>query len=285
MSTPGPVLGPCEAWINGNDVVACCSAATPASSDAQAMLEVIAIEASMALFEISGRQFTGLCSRTVRPARQMCDCWGPVSLGLGPWYWSSAVPGIGGMGWRNESGDRLGCQPMSSVKLSGYPVREILAVTIDGDVLPSTDSDGHPNYRLDKWRELVRLDAPGPPVVRRSWPSCQNFSLDSGPGTFFVEYRSGVEPPELGRRAAAQLACQLFLQCAGKDCVLPPGTTKVSRQGISVERGLLANWFDPTKSTGLAALDMFLKAYWGRAGGRRPAVYSPDVSAYPRRVL
>ncbi|MFL5309679.1 MAG: hypothetical protein ACJ79H_04405 [Myxococcales bacterium] len=244
------------------------------------LLDVMALEASMALFEISGRQFTGLCGPvTVRPCRGSCGCWG--SAAAGPWYWSSAPYGFGwAWGWRNECGDRCGCEPMSRVKLAGYPVREIVEVKIDGVVVDPA------SYRLDRWRYLTRMDDPGPPVVRRHWPSCQNMSLeDDQPGTFSVSYRYGVDPPQLGRDAAAELGCQLYLQCADSDsCLLPEGTTKVDREGITIERGLLANWFDPTKPTGLPRLDTFLKAYWATRGRRRPMTFSPDVPPFPLRM-
>jgi hypothetical protein len=283
MSVPGPVLGPCEAWIDGADVADCCSKADVGSDTS--LLDMVAIEASMALFEISGRQFTGLCDRTVRPCRQECDCWGPASLGLGPWAWSSAGPPNWRWGWTNECGDRCGCEPLSRVKLNGYPVREIVEVKIDGDVLAADDDDGNPNYRLDGWRWLVRMDTPGDPVTANRWPSCQNLALeDTEDGTFSVSYRHGVDPPELGRRAAAALACQLYLSCSGGDCVLPAGATKVTRQGVQIDRGLLVNWFDPQKATGVPAIDLFLRGYWRTRSGRRPAVFSPDVQRFARRV-
>lgn len=280
MSVPGPVLGPCASWISGADVAACCSAAQVGSS--VQLLDAVAIEASMALYEISGRQFSGICSRTVRPTRDPCSCWGPASLGL-PYYWSMGFSGIGPWGWWNENGDRRGCNPMSIVRLAGYPVREITGIKIDGVVLPPLDGNGHPNYRLDKWRELVRMADPGPPYRQRFWPSCQNMDLDSSqPGTFEVSYHWGVDPPQLGRDAAAQLACQLWAACNGQACALPAGATKVVRQGVEIDRGLLANWFDPTKATGLVHVDLFLKAYWSRTAKRRSLVWSPDVQGFAR---
>lgn len=288
MSIPGPVLGPTVAWIDAVDVAECCG--VDLDSVGPALLDQVALEASMALYEISGRQFTGLCDRTVRPCRDACGCWGSPSLGLGPWTWSMASWGWGGNGggwwWTNECGDRCGCGSLSTVRLAGYPVREIVEVKIDGVVLPYLDGGGHPNYRLDSWRDLVRMDDPGPPAQPRTWPACQQLALDSDQqGTFEVSYRWGVDPPELGRRAAAEIACQLYMSCAGAECKLPAGTTRVVRQGVTVERSLLANWFDPTKATGLVATDLFLRAYWSdRQGRRRPAVFSPDVQPYARRV-
>ncbi len=282
---PGPLLGPCGSWITGDDVAAC---ARVDYSSNPAVFDRCAYEASMALYEISGRKFTGLCQRLVRPVRNGCSCW-PISYGMGPWYWMSTPWGYGGASWlwRNEQGDAFGCQPMSRINLAGYPVRKILRVLIDGVVLPELDPDtGAPNWRLDEWRYLTRCDEPGNPEQPRFWPGCQNMSLDDDqPGTFSIDYQWGVDPPSLGRGAAVELANQIFLACGGHECVLPAGAVRVERQGITVERGLLANWADPNKAVGLVQVDLFLQAYWkGGRSGRVGAVWSPDRAGFARPV-
>lgn len=287
---PPPTLGPCQAWIAGEDMVGKCKIA---DSVDQSILDVAAIEASMALYEISGRQFPGTCERTVRPCADPCGCgWGgPSSIGYGPWNWTmNGSWGAGAWGWWSEWGDKLGCQPMSKVWLAGYPVRKILTVLIGGVELPEFDVDtGARNWRLDNRRELIRMDAPAvaPSVAAttRFWPGCQNMSLDDDqPGTFSVTYQWGVDPPQLGRDAAVEIACQFLAAFDGQNCALPAGATKVTRQGIQVERGLLANWFNPAQPTGLVHLDAFLKAYWRTRAGRRSAVWSPDIQPFGRRV-
>lgn len=282
MSTPappGPTLGPCTAWIGADELAACCDGLADADP---AALETFAVEACMALFEVSGRQFTGLCERTVRPSAQPCSCFGGSTAAGFDWRWASSVYGSLGLGqwWANECGDRMGCGSVSSVKLAGYPVRQITQVKIDGAVI---DPAG---YRLDGWRHLVRLDDPGPPVVTNRWPACQNMSLAGDqPGTFEVSYLHGVDPPQLGRDAACQLGCQLFLSCNGATCQLPAGVTKVVRQGVEIDRELLASWLDPKKGTGLVLVDTFLAAYGGKMRqSRRPAIHSPDVQRFARRV-
>ncbi len=275
MSIPGPVLGPAVSWLTADDVASCCG--IDIATVGPSLLDTVAIEASMALYEISGRQFTGLCERTVRPCADRCGCWGGTVASSGMWQWASYP--YGGWSWWNECGDKCGCRPLSKVRLSGYPVREILEVKIDGAVV---DPAG---YRLDGWRDLVRLDDPADPTNPRRWPGCQTLSLnDDQPGTFSVSYAFGVDPPELGRQAAAQIACQLFAACQGQECQLPAGVARVVRQGIEIERGLLANWFDKTKATGLVAVDLFLASYSATRGRRRPSVWSPDVQSYARRV-
>lgn len=283
MSSPGPVLGPCEAWISGDEVAASCPGCT--FGDAT-FYDVVAVEASMALYEVSGRVFTGPCPYLVRPCRDPCQCWGPTSLGSGPfmWSWDATWGGLGGWSWANEFGPRVGCGVVSKVTLNGYPVTEIIEVKIDGTVLDPLDANGNRNWRLDRWRHLVRLDDPVTGLPRR-WPACQDLSLDdTAQGTWSVSYRSGVQPPELGRRAAVDLACQLALSAGGQDCDLPTGATRVTRQGVTVDRGLLLNWFDRRVSTGIASLDLFLAAYWPTRAQRRSAVWSPDTQRYPLRM-
>lgn len=283
---PRPVMGPCTQWISGQNVADCARAdygLTPT------VFDTVAYNATLALYEISDRRFPGICERTVRPCRDGCSCWltGPVSYGFGPAFWTGTPWGFGGWGWYNESGDKFGCSPMSKVRLAGYPVSEIVEVLIDGAVIPEFDPDtGAREWRLDKWRYLVRMDKPGNPSQPRFWPSCQNMSLDDDqPGTFAVTYRWGTDVPQLGRDAAVEVANQLWLACGGQECVLPAGATRVVRQGIEVDRGLLANWMDETKGTGLVNLDLFLNAYGhGKKAGRRSALWSPDIQSFARRV-
>lgn len=287
---PRPVMGPCTQWISGEDVAGCTRVDY---GEQPAVFDAAAYDAGMALFEISQRQFPGICERKVRPCRDDCGCWlnGPISYGMGPWFWTTVPWGFGGAwAWANERGDSFGCKPMSRVRLAGYPVSQILEVLIDGVVLPEFDPDsGFRNWRLDKWRYLVRMDLPGVDggsATPRFWPSCQNMSLDTDqPGTFSVTYKWGTDVPHLGRAAAVELANQFFLACGGQDCVLPTGVVRAVRQGIEIERGLLANFLDPTKPTGLVQLDAFLAAYCrGQRGGRKSALWSPDVQQFARKL-
>jgi hypothetical protein len=287
-----PVLGPCYPWINGDDVAACTSfdyGMTPW------IFDTVAAEASAALYEIAGRRFPGVCSRTVRPCANSCSCWfgGPVSYGFQPAWWTGSpwAFSAGGWGWYNETGDRFGCDPMSRVRLAGYPVRRVTSVTIDGVDLPEFDPDlGFRNWRLDGWKWLTRMDTPstGPGTVYQPqfWPGCQNLSLDADqPGTFEITYDWGTDVPFIGKQAATELANQLFLACSGQQCVLPAGVQRVVRESVEIERGLLVNWMDTTKATGLVALDTFLTAYaGGQRAARKSAIWSADQQQFARKL-
>lgn len=284
MSTPpGPTLGPCVAWCSGEDI-ALCRGDTTASEFSR--FDGVAVEASMVLFELSGRQFSGLCSQTVRPCRLDCGCtwWLPSDVALPTWGW---WPGsIYGWGWGFDGGSRsCGCQPESRVKLAGYPVRAITEVKIDGVVLAELDIDGDRNWRLDGWRWLTRMDKPGTPGDVRRWPGCQNLSLDDDqPGTFAVSYEFGVSPPPLGVSAAAQLASELFNACdVDAECALPERVTKVVRQGVTMDRVITAATALRAGNSGIELVDAFIAGY-GNDTRRRPAVFSPDVQRFARRV-
>lgn len=278
----GPTHGPCNTWINGGDVFEF-DEALVAGQESAYLLEDAAAIASDVMFAMSGRLFPGICTRTVRPCRTSCGCWGSLSLGLGPWYWTSSYYGFGDWGWYNEGGDRCGCETLSKVRLAGYPVREIVEVLIDGVVLPPLDGDGHPNWRLDSSRNLVRMDSPGPPSVVRTWPGCQNLALDAAQaGTFQITYTWGSDVPALGKLAACQLAREIYKAQTLQACALPAKAVKVVRQGVTVERVVAFADMIRMGASGLSLVDMFIGTVNPSKARRRSAVYSPDVQAFAR---
>lgn len=241
--------GPCETWITADDVTDCCS-----TTSSSGTLEWAAQMASDILFELSGHRYSGVCEATVRPCADRVSCWTP------------------NLHWRAAD---CACRRLSSVRLAGYPVREILEVVIDDTVIDPYD------YRLDRSRELVRLNGD-------IWPSCQRLDLDSGEGTFFVTYAYGVDPPLAGKGAAAQLACQIAEQCPGADnpagdCDLPEGTVRMTRQGLTIDTQQLGLWLLGSLRTGMPLVDIFLSAY-GAPKQRRTALLVPEQDPWPLRV-
>ena len=280
---PGPVLGPCQTWIEGEDLVALCGADPIA--DAQ-LLDAIAVSVSMLAYSASGRQFPGICERTVRPCGDPQNgCW-TYNWGAGVyawwgwgagygWGWYGPPMGLGG----NQSGPLCGCSPLSRVKLSGYPVREIVEVKINGDVLPATYTDGSPQYRLDEWQFLTRMNDPanGQNAV---WPGCQVLALDdTEQGTFSVTYKYGASPPPMGILACEQLGCEFFAAFSGGDCKLPNNVTKIVRQGLTQERITPLAAALRMGATGILAWDSFLADVNPNGLRRRPAIWSPGYSA------
>lgn len=287
---PGTVAqpGPCSAWINGDDVANQGKEIAGVGSDTW-RLDDVAYAASEILYGLSGRQFPGVCQRTVRPYPQAgCNGWSNPALGLGPWawLWTGGWGAAPGWGWYGGEGGSMfhSCGALSTVKLA-YPTREILEVKIGGEVLPEIDPDtGQPNWRLDGRRYLVRTAIPGPPAQDRFWPSCQDLSMpDSEAGTFAITHTWGADVPPVGRMAAAQLARELWAAINGNACALPTKVTKVVRAGITLERVVPIAQMLREGSTGLQFVDAFIATYNPNGLTSRSAVFSPDVQQIARR--
>lgn len=267
-------FGPCAPWITGDDVLDC-GALEGVGTDAS-VLDAVAESASAILYYATAGLFPGECSRTVRPCRDACGCFARSS---GASYRWTSTP----WGWAwlaaDGCGDRCGCGSTSVVKLAGSPVRSITSVKVDGVALVAGD------YRLDRGRYLVRLSDPGPPVVRHSWPACQDLTLaDTEEGTFSIAYTWGADPPAAGVAAAVALARELWVACNGGTCQLPGRVTRVVRQGVTIERATSIAGMILEGSTGLPAVDAFIAAANPRGARKRPAVFSPDVRGYGLRA-
>lgn len=282
--TNEPSLGPFLSWCDPDDVISICP---DASGSDTAILEGWIQVSSEVLYLKSGRQFSGLSQPTkVRPPNAGgCGCWpwnetwhswGQVQWGLGAsWGWDY------GLGRWGCGGNWYGCSPLSQVKLAGYPVREIVQVKVDGDVVDPA------LYRLDEFEHLVHARDLANPDRQLFWPSCQIMDLpDTEPGTFSVTYRYGIEPPQSGKVAAAALACELWKAYQGAECNLPSGVRRATRQSVTIDVALFAQWQRDASgawSVGIAAVDTFLNAVNPNGLRRRPTVWSPMITPYPLR--
>jgi hypothetical protein len=242
-------------------VAACCNVETSTGS----IFDDVADQASQLLYELSGRQFSGLCAATsYRPPCDACWCgYQILSRGyvIGPWDYGYPL-------YLCDS-CMIACAP-SRVKLAGYPVREITSVKIDGDTLDPSE------YVIWNHRYLTRLD-------NARWPMMQDLTLpDTEEGTFSISYTYGASPPLMGQAAAAELACELYKMCAGATCALPNGTTRVTRQGIVIEKLAFTSWAFRERSwrTGLPQVDAFLSAYNPGGIRRRPVFWAPGKRQY-----
>lgn len=249
----GPSLGPARAWTTSDAVATCCGIED--GTDPEVFDPWVDV-ASQTLFLESGRLFYGLSSKDgVRPpCRPGCGCGvqvlsrGHLVVRDGSW-------------WGDGSGP---CDP-SRVLLSGYPVRAVTQVKVDGDVLDPSE------YRLERYRWLVRKNG-------GTWPFCQDLSIDdTEEGTWSVSYTYGQSPPLIGVEAANELACELYRSCSGdENCAIPAGAVRLTRAGVTIERGVFKR--DPKTgawATGMMKVDLFLNSVNPAGLIRRPVVTSP----------
>lgn len=266
---PGPVTSPDEGPCTWPLEITC----IPNWTDyTLAVREAAAAWATYIVWALSGRQY-GPCSVTLRPCSPRCGNTigylafpvgqGGFTGGTAPWM----IPWIDNGVWRNcGCTGGCSCRARCEVPLPG-PVATIDEVRIDGLVLSSTA------YRLDSYRGipvLVRTDG-------ECWPECQDMGLGTDqPGTFAVTYRRGVEVPRAGQIAAGELAAEFARACAGQDCALPQQLASLSRNGVEVQVA------DPTALfenglTGVANVDLFIKAVNPYRRGARARLYAPDA--------
>lgn len=263
-SGAGSQAGPYSAWTTADDVANCCN--VEIGSDVDVFDEVVD-KASQVLFELSGRKYLGTGTKTVWPACDSCVCgYQILSRGhiVGPWDW--------GVYTSLCDACTVVCDP-SRVKLSGFPVRTVDQVKIDGSILAPTE------YRLDLHRYVTRLNDTRWPL-RNDWTRA-----DTEDGTWTITYTFGEDPPLAGRNAAQQLACELYKACAGQECALPTGATRVTRQGITIERQFFQR--DRTTGswrTGLSMVDMFLNAYNPSGLIRTPVFWAPGRRRYAQEL-
>lgn len=267
---PEASSGPCSAWADSDYVLEICS--DNAESTDPSIFDPWVTIASDILFRLSGRQFPGSCSMTVRPCGTggICAGWAwPLTAQEYGWLMFANYGGTWGWWWP-DGRQGCGCQHVSRVHLPDYPVTAVSEVTIDGVIIdPAT-------YALREFRFLDRLD-------EAVWPSCQDMRLELGEeGTWGVTYTWGAPIPASGVLAAAALACELYADSVGAECRLPQGVTSINRQGVSIE--LTPSWGrkDGVWFTGISEVDAFLQATNPFGLVAPTTVWSPDLEPFPR---
>lgn len=287
---PWAVDGPCSEWCDSQDLWVACDRPMTTIGDGSMETECpvdmteFAFAGSWLMWELSGRLYNGRCVKTVRPCTDQVCGFQVLSRGHIVWpnnFWANY--GWTGSGWNWGDYGGCGCVPLSRIKLSGYPVREILTVKIDGVELPEFELGGSRNWRLDERRYLTRMANEDGEAQR--WPSCQRMDEDdTEPGTFSVEYAYGQDPPLLGALAAAQMGCEFYKAANDGECSLPSGTVRVTRQGITVDKMATLGFFRQGSrrlgpqarwASGLPLVDAFLNAANPYGLTRRPMMAAP----------
>lgn len=261
-----PVAGVCNPWITGADIDnTCCADLAKRSLAASFAVNL--------LYRLSGRQYPGTCTRTIRPCGVGCTAWARWPAYRDSWFpayntgtgWTSTGPALayGGCGGR--------CH-LPSVTLPGPVDPETVIVVIDGVTLDPTA------YRVINYRRLERLDG-------GTWPCTQNLAADSGiggdPGTFQVTYSYGRNPDAGGILAAQEYACEVAKHlCGAGDCQLPQRTRSVVRQGITFDLTTPLDFLDQGR-TGVPLVDLWLTSVNPAKLARRATVRRLDTGTGP----
>lgn len=242
-----PTAGTCSPWITGDDLpTTCCT--DPDIRDTAAVIS------SNILYRLSGRQYPGICERTVRPCTAGCAVprwpayrdhwWLAEQTATGSWSYPAVHYWRGG-----TCVDR--CR-LPTVVLPG-PVVSITQIVADGTILDPGA------YRVTGYRNLNRIDG-------GHWPCTQRLDLNSGiggaPGTWQVTYQYGRLPDAGGIQAAQMYGCEIAKALCPADattgeCKLPERTRTVVREGITFDIVASLDFLDNGK-TGLGFVDAWL---------------------------
>lgn len=253
-----PVL--CGPWATPDDIPAAVKAEIGITDQ---QWEAPLMRASEILWALSGRRWYGRgCTETAvlrsLPPRSgtqtwpyekswgACDCWSGAT-------WINGYPIAPFLGaWLHKPG-------VFAVRLPRHHVT-VDAVTVDG--VPFTSY----TYTRSGW--LERLDG-------RTWDVCS--------GNTVVTYRHGEPPPAGGRDSAVLLAIELARDLYGTGkCRLPKRITSVTRQGVTMD---FLDSMDVLErgGTGIASIDLWLRAFNPEAVPQQAWVWSPDIPSTSRR--
>lgn len=238
----------CESWATLEEAEACKIGDAWACSNDDEIESALRI-ASYVLYGLSGFKYRGHCERVEQPPNR-CRC-GCLDI--------SCV---------------CTCDDSDRVMLSGYPVREIVGVEIDGVAI---DAD---QYRLVGKRWLLRMaDDNG---NRQFWPTRNRLDVPLGdPCTWAVTYEFGTRPPEAGVDAAIEYAKEIAKACSCDDsCALPANVQNYVRQGVAVTFDLLSR----SGLVGTPLADDWLRTERYAASQLTPAFYNPDDWCAPTIV-
>lgn len=230
----GQIIAP---WVDGADLTVTGATDTQKDNAAQAASEL--------LWMLSGRQFPGRRTTTIRLLAPQCSCDTVNPAGR-------RIDGELAR-WISLYG---GCGCARTVLLPDPYVIEVLSVTLDGTVL----SPG--SYELEDRQRLVRLDG--------AWP----LGSDADRDRLVVTYAHGQDPPAGGVRAATALATSWLKQTVAGKCGIPSRTTQVTAEGVTIVFDDLDTFRQG--GTGVSEADVWLVAVNPSRLTRRSSVLSPD---------
>lgn len=236
------------------------------------------------LWAMTGRRLGPSCPVTVRPCRKTCF----EGYGFGRFLNQGQYQSTGGwipymVGGEMRNASLCGCvrdchcgPELCEVELPG-PVYDIVEVTVDGAVVPSS------TYTVYDGKFLTRITTAEDEA--RCWPTCQDMTkTPSSPDTFAVTYRTGLALSSMATMAVTELTSHFIKGCNG-GCGCGSGArqnlSRVSRQGVDLEFADPQTLFDDGR-TGIQSVDFFIRSMNPQGLGSTLRVLSPDTPKRPR---
>lgn len=272
-SPSGGIQGPCTPWTTVGAVQADPRAYRADGSPLlPGLLQTKIDVASELLYRLSGRQFAGVCTDIVRPTMR----WYRVDddMPQTPWSWWGRWPDRIETYTSRDPHRWDGNTSPQEITLGAYPLRQILEVRANGQVIPSAA------YRIDNRRTLVNLDERNYP-----WPVAQDMTADpaTDDNTFQVTFEYGQAPNQGGVDACIRYAIELAKGACGDPCQLPERVLSMQMQGVSYAVLDPMTFLDKGK-TGIYEVDMWLQSVNPNGLRRRSTVLTPDRPRPVRRT-
>lgn len=257
-----------SAWFDIDYLNTCCKATRTADPpvDPDIVWSFISA-ASEAMYYWLGRQFRGKCEATFRPKVRGCVCsrdyaiQGDDPTGGGTWN------GACSCGWPH----------LNQIDLGYFPVTSINTIWMNGAAQTVA------NYHIDEYRYLVANDGSPFPIYNNLYSEKGDAHDVEGNRVFEVSICYGQAVPELAKRAAARLACELIKDCMDIPCALPDRTVNVVRQGVS-QQIVSAQDMIAAGLIGILEIDLALKAYNPSKLQSPSFIWSPDLRQGGRRT-
>lgn len=237
-------------YVTPEELLACCDGATEFSPTSLTVLDAIA-DASTVLYYLTGKQFAGTCTTTVRPGCLKGGCF-------------------------------CGCSPRQ-VGLGVWPITDLISVRYGG--VEYTGADVEAAFHVNDYAYIAFNDG----TQFRSgnqWAVGGSTEDNETDGFVFeVTVEHGLQIPPLLKRAARALACQFVVACAGMGpCKLPVRVTSVVRAGLSMDIASVSDMLKDGK-TGLYEVDLAIQVFNPSRLQSPSFIWHPGISNPGRRIV
>lgn len=252
-------FGPCTPLVTADDLCGDCGKLDLNDADNFALFEAMLAIASERVVMATRGRFTGCCTATIRVGADRSVCDGALvpelAAQLDPGY--EALPllvdGSPAPVFLNCWGP-AGREGRRSIHLPYLPVRDVLEVTVGGELLDPAA------YYVEPGTNLLRL------TDGTDWP---NADID-------IVFRHGYDLPPSGRPLVAMYACELAKRCTGAPCELPEGIKVLSRPGVQFgDEVVIDTEYRREGLTGYRPLDDWIRQVFAGQSKTRPRMWRP----------